>query len=1035
MILMSTYAYANHIGHNANIVNLSAKEKVWIKAHPLIRVHNEMDWAPFNYNLNGMPKGFSIDYMNLLAKKLGLRVKYIYGYTWNEFLRQIKEKKIDVMLNILKTKQRQKYILFTDNYYISNPIALVLRKNEKINDIKDLFGKTVAITKGFYYGKLLKKNFPKIKLLEVDNDEKSVLAVSTSRANAAFGKLSVANYYMIKNTLNNIKLVEDRWLTKENVNIKDYIGVRKDWPILQELLSKAMSAVTRIELNKLKSKWSIIDSKNDKFRESLSKKEKKWIKKHPIIHFVINPSKEPFEYINKNNGKFEGIQKDYIDILSARTGIKFEFIKTSSWKQSVQKIKSKEADMYLSASKTSDRLKIMNFSSPYLSYPLVLVTQNSKNFLMALDSLNGKKIVVVESQLITKYLEKNYKTIKIIYAKTLEQALRLVSEGKAYALVSPLPIVSYQMNKYGYNDLKISGRLDFSLPISMALRKDWGKVGIEIINRALGTISKEKKEEIYNKYVNIIFQNSVNYKLIWNILAIVFIVILIILLWVKKLAALNHEVNEQKMIFESIYKKAFDAILLIEEGRIIDCNEFAVKVFGFLKKEDILEASPSQLSPKFQPDFTLSSEKSEKMIEETIQKGYNHFEWVHIKANGEKFWADIALTKIEMNKKDIVHVRLIDIQGEKEAKREAIEAKERALLASKYKSEFLANMSHEIRTPMNAILGFAELLGKDVSNPKLKSYANTIQSAGETLLTLINDILDLSKIEAGKLTLNYHFVNLEKLLNNTIEIFALKAEEKEISLICDFDENIPKTVLIDEIRLRQILLNLIGNSIKFTNRGFVRLEVEIFNINKNNNTIDLCIKIEDTGIGIKQSELENIFESFTQQPGQSIKEYGGTGLGLSISKKLIKMMGGDIKVSSTEGEGTVFELRIYDIEKTNDNEKESDKKEIKTDKEDILKKRYVLSAKTELNIDKIRKILKQEISKSLKDANDSNDIHKINEFVAKVSILAKEYNIAILEDYVKKINKAIIIFDVKKIKKFLEKFLEIEKTLLQDNFL
>ncbi|NOX15111.1 MAG: transporter substrate-binding domain-containing protein, partial [Epsilonproteobacteria bacterium] len=530
MILTTTYVFANDVSLKIHKINLSPKEKIWIKSHPVLRVHNEMNWAPFNYNLNGAPKGFSIDYMNLLAKKLGLKLNYIHGYTWDEFLKQIKAKKIDVILNIIKTKQRQKYILFTKNYYISNPMALVLRKDENINDIKDLFGKTVAITRGFYYGKLVREKFPKIRLLEVDNEENSVLAVSTSRADAAFGKLSVENYYIIKNTLNNVKLVEDRWLTKGNVNTKDYIGVRKDWPILQELLSRAMSAVTRIELNKLKKKWSIIDSKNDKFKELLSNKEKEWIKKHPIIHFVINPSKEPFEYIDKNSGKFEGIEKDYIDILGARTGIKFALLKTSSWKQSVQKIQSKKADMYSSASKTPDKLKIMNFSSAYLNYPLVLVTQNNKNFLATLDSLNGKKVAVVEGQLITKYLEKNYKKIKIMHAETLEKALRLVSEGKAYALISPLPIVSYQMNKYGYNDLKISGRLDFSLPLFMALRKDWGKTGIEIINKALKTISKKKKEEIYNKHINIVFENSVNYRLIWNILAIAFIVLLIILL-------------------------------------------------------------------------------------------------------------------------------------------------------------------------------------------------------------------------------------------------------------------------------------------------------------------------------------------------------------------------------------------------------------------------------------------------------------------------------------------------------------------------
>jgi len=1030
MTFSNIYAIATDKAVDNNMINLSIQEKNWIQTHPIIRVHNEKSWAPFNYNINNTPKGFSIDYMNLLAKKIGLHIKYISGYTWDEFLKQIQDKKIDVMLNILKTKKRMRYILFTDDYYISNPMALILRKDENINDIKDLFGKTVAITKGFYYEKLLKKHYPKIKLLKVDNDEESVLAVSTSMADAAFGKLSVANYYMIKNTLNNIKLVEDRWLTKQNVNTKDYIGVRKDWPILQKLLSKAMSAVSEVELNRLKKKWSIIDSKNDKFKESLNKKEKSWIKLHPVLNFVIDPLKEPLEYVDKNSGKFSGIVKDYINILSKRTGIKFKFIKTKSWKKSIDKIKSKEADLYPSISKTSKMMKTMNFSSPYLNYPFVVVTKNDNKFLTSLESIGDKKIVVVKDREITRYLEKKYKNIKKIYVQNLEEALRYVSDEKAYALVASLPIVSYQINKYAYSDLKISGRLDIALPLSVAMRKDLGKRGIEIINKALKTISSKKREEIYNKYVNIVFEQKINYKLIWDILGVVLLAFIVFFLWIKKLSSLNHKINEQKKIFETIYKKAFDAILLLENGKFIDCNEFAVKVFGLNDKKDILMKDPVYFSPEFQPDSSKSSIKAKLMIKETIKKGYHHFEWLHKRANREIFWADIALTKIKIDEKDIIHVRLIDIQGEKEAKKEALVAKEEAQKASRYKSEFLANMSHEIRTPINAILGFADLLAKDISDKKLKSYAKTIKNAGETLLTLINDILDLSKIEAGKLSLSYNPVNIEVSLNSIMDIFVLKAQKKGLKLIFDIDRNIPKIIMIDEIRLRQIVLNLVGNAIKFTNDGFVKLEVKNLKYNKLNETIDFSIFIEDTGIGIKEDELENIFKSFAQQSGQSLKEFGGTGLGLSISKKLTTMMNGKLKVSSIKGEGSVFELKFFDIKivsKEHINYECEEKKILRSVKKE---KKYMPSKKTQINIDEIRKILNKDILPLLDFAKKTNDMYKINEFVHKVKKLAKDYNITLLDEYAKEISSAIDVFDVKKIKQYLQKFIEIEKSLL-----
>ncbi len=239
-----------------------------------------------------------------------------------------------------------------------------------------------------------------------------------------------------------------------------------------------------------------------------------------------------------------------------------------------------------------------------------------------------------------------------------------------------------------------------------------------------------------------------------------------------------------------------------------------------------------------------------------------------------------------------------------EKNRELETEKEKAELASSYKTEFLANMSHEIRTPMNAILGFSDLLSKRIDDPKNKDYVSSIVTSGKSLLTLINDILDLSKIEAGKFELDFEPVDIRNLFEEVRQIFDLNIKGKGLGFQMDVDEKLPAALMLDETRLRQILVNLVGNAIKFTHKGEITLSAKALEISDTDAT--LALSVEDTGIGIPKSQQEIIFESFRQQSGQKSKFYGGTGLGLSITRRLAEMMHGTIIVESEVDRGSKF---------------------------------------------------------------------------------------------------------------------------------
>lgn len=249
-----------------------------------------------------------------------------------------------------------------------------------------------------------------------------------------------------------------------------------------------------------------------------------------------------------------------------------------------------------------------------------------------------------------------------------------------------------------------------------------------------------------------------------------------------------------------------------------------------------------------------------------------------------------------------------------EANLKLLSLKEAAEEANKAKSIFLANMSHEIRTPLNSIIGFSELLYNTLDDEKRRSQVASIRNSGRSLLNIINDILDLSKVEAGKIVIEHEPLNVFKIVNDVCSMFEQKASEKNLNLTIDSISDLTTPLLLDETRLRQILFNLLGNAIKFTSKGNVSVIID--HEEKGNNLVDLKICVADTGIGIPENQQKAIFEPFVQQQGQTQKMYGGTGLGLAISRRMAEAMGGEIILKSVPGEGSEFTVYLKNISKT-----------------------------------------------------------------------------------------------------------------------
>lgn len=404
----------------------------------------------------------------------------------------------------------------------------------------------------------------------------------------------------------------------------------------------------------------------------------------------------------------------------------------------------------------------------------------------------------------------------------------------------------------------------------------------------------------------------------WIILILGITITAIIALFLFKIIGQNIEIAEgikhatedlehSKQHIQSILNGVMEGIITINSRGIIQTfNPAAEKMFGYTQEEVIGQNVKMLMDGEHKKNHHT-------YIENYLNTGDAKIigigrEVEARRKNGDMFPMGLGITATELDGEKIFVGIVRDITAEKESQRRIEEARANAEKANNAKSEFLATMSHEIRTPMNGIIGVAELMSYTPINEKQEQYINTIQSSGELLLSLINDVLDFSKMESGEFEFESIPVVLNGLAEEVMNLLNSKSHEKNVELVVRIPQNVPLAVTSDPVRLRQILINLIGNAIKFTKDGHVLLNIE--KVSQKNDMVVLKFEVKDTGVGIPEDKLPIIFEQFCQADSSTTREFGGTGLGLTICKKLISMMGGNIQVDSVPGKGSNFWFEV-----------------------------------------------------------------------------------------------------------------------------
>lgn len=941
-------------------LNLSEEEKNWIKQHPQVIIGVDPAWPPFEFiDEQGNYSGMGADYIHLIGKKTGLDFVVQDNPTWKSVMDNARNRKLDLLPAVMKSTQRSEFLDFSKPH-INYPMVIVTGKEDAfIASLEELNHKQVAVVKGYVTEDVLRANHPGIKLKPAENLQQALKMISSGEVDALVDNLASVSYAISKLGISNLRI--------SGTTPYDFalgIAVPKHHQTLLNIIQKTLDQITKEERKVILDKWISINYEQEPDYKKIIQIS---VAVLVFIFFILFwnwrlarevQARKIAEQALKDNQRILEYKNNILELLSQGTQLK------TILENLIQHLEQSHPEM-IGSILLLDKQKKHLIDGVAVSLPdFFMQAIDGLEIGMGVGCCGtaaySRERVIVEDVMAHPYWE-NYReltqkaglracwsepimsstdgvlgTFAVYYREPkspTEADLKLIHD---FSILATLVIENYHSNELLK---KLSLAVEQSANVVVITDKEGV---IEYVNPKFTEVTGYQQEEAIGQTPSLLKSNKTDvvvYQDLWKTL-------LSGEKWqgtfcnrkkngelywawdnvapisndigeITHFVAVQEDITARRAAEEAIRNSEARFRNLVENTNIV-AWEVEIQTFGFNYVSPQAEAMFGYPVAEWRKkDFWVNhivNEDREKTISFRIsetKKGRDHaFEYRMKKANGASIWLRdvVTVNKAAEGKSISLSGFFIDID---EAKRneEALEkAKFEAEQANKAKSEFLATMSHELRTPMNGVLGMAQILEDTELTTQQRESVEIILRSGNGLLAIINDVLDLSKLDAEQLVLESRGFNLEQLGVDVLNMFIAEGKRKNLQIELDYPEHCPRNFVGDAMRLQQILINLLGNAVKFTSKGSVRLIVICQALA--NQRVELTLSVQDTGIGIAAENMATLFDPFIQADQSTTRKFGGTGLGLSVSKKLVQLMAGDIGVESELGKGTRLWIRL-----------------------------------------------------------------------------------------------------------------------------
>jgi len=481
-------------------IPLTDEERAWIKAHPVIRVSNEPGYAPFDFFEKGEPAGLSIDYLNMVARRVGLRLEYVQD-TWDNLLEMGKQKKIDLLHTMFYAPEREAYFLFTAPYKSLVQGIYIREGVTGVRSVDDLANKRVVLTKGDTIGELLTRLVPDAEYVFVDTYDSIVKAMALGQGDATVMDTAVANYLIRKFTLTNILPAGEAKFSTGKRDARYHIAVRKDWPLLHAILQKSMNTVSKDDMARLEFRWFGLSRPSEHVGIRLTDKERAFLDTHPRIRVHNEKDWSPFNY--HEYGSPRGLSIDYMNLVANRLGIQVNYVTGPSWDDFLGMMKRKELDVMLNIVRTDEREAYILFTEPYARAPNVIVSRESKPY-ERMAELEGKTVAFPKGFFYEEVLTASFPGIRRLPLPDTLACLKAVSKGKADAVLSEEVVINSLIHRNMLTGLRITGEAKMGHPdftnLRLGIRDDWPFLHSALM-KAMADISPQEMRRVREQWL------------------------------------------------------------------------------------------------------------------------------------------------------------------------------------------------------------------------------------------------------------------------------------------------------------------------------------------------------------------------------------------------------------------------------------------------------------------------------------------------------------------------------------------------------